>query len=312
MSSHKYGTNPKLCSEAISQLNLRNDELDLPLCRLGEHALDSTRPDLLENLAFRVITEPGQWLNTAYELLAEQFDPEVLDPLERYVAWIELNRAKKHPFPYLLMVAYSRVQGRAVLLGAISANIMKVEEYVGANALRNLYIFAIGHQVTDLALRKNGVKGVGTKLWESAIREAGAWIKDLDGEFCYSVLEAENDSVGFWGKMGHLWPKGVPYWQPPLEFDDSGQYVYPEVPEILMLCPMDGVPKRAVEKKLLQNIIATMYLNWSLDKYRRVLSPDAMRKAENYVMERLFGRICAEMPDTNTVPLVPFAASEQK
>jgi hypothetical protein len=183
---------------------------------------------------------------------------------------------------------------------------MNVEEYVGPNTPEgnDLYIFAIGHQVTELALRKTGVKGIGTRLWKSAAEEANAYIKNLSGRFCYSVLEAENESIGFWSKLGHLQPKDVLYWQPPLEFDDSGQYKYPEVPEHLMLRPMEPAFETAVPKRFLQNIIATMYLNWSLDKYRDTLSPDAMRKAEGYVMGTLFGKVCADMPDVDPIPLV--------
>lgn len=286
---------------------------NLPLARLTPSRLSILPSRLLQNPEFRVIAEPGEWLTTTYQLLAEQFEPDVLDPLERYVEWLELNRARKHPFPYLLMVAYCRVENSAVLLGAISGNIMRVEQYPGPKTAESdgLHIFAIGHQVTDRALRENGVKGIGTKLWQSAIREAAAWIANLEGRFCYSVLEAENDSVGFWSKLGHRWPKGVRYWQPPLEFDETGQYVHPEVPEILMMRPLGPEFEKAIGKKCLQNIIATMYLNWSLDKYRRTLSQAAMRKAESYVMGQLFGRVCAEMPDADPVPLVPFAAGER-
>ena len=223
------------------------------------------------------------------------------------------EQGEKHRFPYLLMVGYCRVQGRAVLLGAISGNVMKVEEYAGPNtAGKEPCIFAIGHQVTEPSLRENGVKGIGTSLWKSAAREASAWIENLGGRFCYSVLEAENDSVGFWSKLGHLWPRDVSYWQPPLEFDETGQYLFPEVPEILMMRPMDAVREKAVERKFLQNIIATMYLNWSLDKYRRTLSQEAMRRAEDYVMGQLFGRVCAEMPDADPIPLVPHVGHDQR
>lgn len=289
-------------------MNQLHDESNLPVRRLAEIGVASLPPDLTDRLEFRVIADPGDWLNTAYQLLAEQFEPAVLDPLERYVGWLELNKAGKNKFPYLLVAAYCNVQGRAVLLGVISGNIMRVEEYVGSNTSegKDLYIFAIGHQVTELALRKTGVKGIGTRLWKSAAAEANTWIKNLNGRFCYSVLEAEDESIGFWSKLGHLRPKDVLYWQPPLEFDQSGQFKYAEVPEHLMLGPMEPAFETAIPKTFLQNIIATMYLNWSLDKYRKTLSPDAMRKAEGYVMGTLFRRVCADMPNMDPIPLVAF------
>ena len=174
------------------------DESSLPIRRLAEVGTDSLPPDLIGRLEFRVIADPGDWLDTAYQLLSEQFEPDVLDPLDRYVGWLELNKAKTNKFPYLLVAAYCNVQGSAVLLGVISGNIMKVEEYVGPNTSEeNGYIFAIGHQVTELALRKSGVKGTGTRLWKSATDEANEWINKLGGRFCYSVLEAEDESIGF-------------------------------------------------------------------------------------------------------------------
>ncbi len=287
-------------------MNQTHDESSLPIRRLAEIDIVSLPPDLVDRLEFRVIADPGEWLNTAYQLLAEQFEPDVLDPLDRYVGWLELNKAKQNKFPYLLVAAYCNVQGSAILLGVISGNIMKVEEYIGPNTSdgNDLYVFAIGHQVTELALRKTGVKGIGARLWKSATDEANTWINNLGGRFCYSVLEAEDDSIGFWSKLGYLWPKDVLYWQPPLEFDDSGQYKYPEVPEHLMLGPMEPAFETAIPKTFLQNIIATMYLNWSLDKYRDTLSPDAMRKAEGYVMGKLFRTIYANMPDVDPIPLV--------
>jgi hypothetical protein len=289
-------------------MNHPHDESRPPIRRLSEIDLASLPPDLIDRLEFRVIADPGDWLNKAYQLLAEQFEPDVLDPLDRYMGWLELNKAKTNKFPYLLVAAYCNVQGSAVLLGVISGNIMKVEEFAGPNGIagKSLYIFAIGHQVTELALRKSGVKGIGTRLWKSATDEANTWIKNLGARFCYSVPEAEDESIGFWSKLGHLWPKDVLYWQPPLEFDDSGQYKYPEVPEHLMLRPMEPEFDKSIPKTFLQNIIATMYLNWSLDKYRDTLSPDAMRKAEGYVMGRLFGKVCADMPDLDPIPFVAF------
>ena len=63
------------------------------------YGLASLPQDLSGPLEFRVIVEPGEWLNTAYQMLAEQFQPDVLDPLERYVEWLALNRARSIDSP---------------------------------------------------------------------------------------------------------------------------------------------------------------------------------------------------------------------
>ena len=97
------------------------------------------------------------------------------------------------------------------------------------------------------------------------------------------MLEAETDSLGFWSKMGYRWTQGVRYWQPPLEFDLKGDYLHSEVPEILMLRPLDGMDEESISQTLLKNIIATVYLNWSLHKFRDLLEPSAMKRAKHYV-----------------------------
>src|SRR5262249_43065508 len=65
-----------------------------------------------------------------------------------------------------------------------------------------------------------------------------------------------------------------------------------------------------ISRSLLLEIIATIYMNWSLYKYRGKLSPEAMQRAEEYVMGDLFARVCRRMPDGDPIRLVAIRLSE--
>ena len=261
-----------------------------------------------DEVEYRIVDQSDEWLEASYQLLQSEFDSSVLDPHERYVEWLESNLQGQNPFPFLMMAAYLRDGDNAIIVGVVSGNIMLVEEYAGKNpdSSAPLFMFAIGHQITSKLLRGRGLPGIGTNLWKASIQQAKNWIEKLEGFFGYSMLEAETESLGFWTKMGYRWTQDVSYWQPPLEFYDNGDYINAEVPEILMLRPLNGMDEESISKILLKNIIATVYLNWSLHKYRTLLEPKAMKRAEDYVMKDLFGRVCQQMPQTDSIPLVPF------
>ncbi len=292
--------------------NIADDEIHEDVTHVTEENFEDLMLRSVGDVEYRVVDKADVWLDVSFRLLQSEFDISVLDPHERYVEWLELNQQKQNPFPFLMVAAYLRSGESAIVVGVISGNIMKIEEYAGPNpdGSTPLFMFAIGHQVTSKFLRGRALPGLGTKLWKGAIEEASDWINKLGGKFAYSMLEAETDSLGFWNKMGYRWTQGVRYWQPPLEFDSEGNYIYPEVPEILMLKPLDDMEQESISKTLLKNIIATVYLNWSLHKYREVLEPAAMKHAEQYVMEDLFNRVCQKMPSADPVPLVEFEKQE--
>ena len=256
-------------------------------------------------LRFHPVTDADSWLTVCYELLEQHFGREVLDPIERYAAWLEMNRRGTHPFPFLLIAAYLQADERALVVGVISGNVMRIERSHPrpGQAASSSHIFAIGNQLTLPLVRQAGFR-VGTRLWHRTIAEAKAVTRKLKGRLAYSFLEAENDSVGFWDRLGYRWPQAVTYWQPPLEFDKHGDFILPEVPEIAMLKPLDVRDKRFIDRRLMHDIVATIYLNWALSRYRDVLSEESMKRAESYVMGSLLGRVDARMPRTPRIRLV--------
>jgi hypothetical protein len=271
-------------------------ESDVPLLRAAP----------VEELRFKVVAEPDSWLTVCYDLLSSQFGPEVLDPLPSYADGLVMDRLGSHPFPFLLMAAYFEDSGKARVAGVVSGSVMRIERRGAKRGGRAApeFFFAIGNQATSPVLRSAGIKGVGTRLWRRAVAQAGSIAKGLHGRLAYSFLEAENDSVGFWDRMGYRWPKDVSYWQPPLEWDENGDFLHPEVPEIPMLKPLGVADKRAIDRRLLYDIIATVYRNWALAGHREVLSAEAMQRAEAYVMGSLLGRVDTRMPRTPRIPLV--------
>jgi deoxyhypusine synthase len=275
-----------------------------PVTEVGLLELGPVSIDQMQTL---VIGASDDWLSTAYRMLASEFDPSVLDPYERYVEWIDRNRQGTHSFPFLMVVGYLTDGQHAHCLGVVSGNLMPLAPYVKPLKPEHEdgFIFALGHQVTASCLRSLGIRGVGKRLWSRALEEAAKWARERDGKLLYSFLEAEPDSIGFWTKQGYRWPKGLHYWQPPLEFDSSGAFRFPEVPELPLLMPFEStVSREQIDRDLLQNMIATVYQNWSLAKYRTILSPAAMQRAESYVMGEVFGRVCRKMPAEETLPLI--------
>jgi hypothetical protein len=274
---------------------------------LTGHGPPALRKLLAGDLHVRQVHESDAWLCAAYEILAAQFDSRELDPLERYVEWLQLHRDGKHPFPPLMLTAYFQESGCAYLAGVISGNLMPVLAHVNPlpSLARPPFIYAVGHQVTSSAVRRYGFKGVGRTLWQASIEVARGVAEDSGGSLLYSVLESQPDSTGYWTKLGYLWPKGVTYWQPPLSFDPDGFPTSPEVPEVLMVRPdSSAVSKTHIDKQFLENIISCLYHNWSLHKYRGVLRDDAIRRAEDYVMATVFGRVCRSMPEPHTLELI--------
>ncbi|MGA3097106.1 MAG: hypothetical protein ABSF25_11665, partial [Bryobacteraceae bacterium] len=68
--------------------------------------------------------------------------------------------------------------------------------------------------------------------------------------------------------------------------------------------PLEVQDRRGIERGLLHDVIATVYLNWALARYRGVLSAEAMNRAESYVMGWLLGRVDSLMPRAPRIPLV--------
>lgn len=247
---------------------------------------------------FTTITEPDAWFNATYDLLSAEFGSAVLDPPVRLARWLEWNRAGTHPFPLVLQVAWKDTAAGPLLLGATSGNVMPLagSDYAASAGALD-WVYAIGNQATAPACRSAGVRGIGRGLWQAGIGEALRQVSARGGRLLYSVLEAETRSLGFWGKVGYRRPAGLDYYQPPLEFDTHGRPRYAPIVEKLLLRAESGDGADTIEGVRLRQIVATLYRYWSLHPAREALAPEAFRRAEQYVMGELLGRVCSTVPE---------------
>jgi hypothetical protein len=283
---------------------IRTTELE-PTPIGGTHCADLAS-DCAKRVECRVVERPDAWLKAAYRLLAGEFSSNVLVPLEQYAKCLEDDLNDARPTSLVIVAAFIRDRHRAWIVGVTSGELMLLKSPGCVDSPPGelpFYVYAIGHQTTSSVVRGRGVKGIGRRLWEAAGEEARARAERLGGALRYTVLEAQANSIGFWDRMGYRWPRGVRYWQPPLQFDRNGHYLYREVPETLMVKPLEGVAEGSIGRELLKSIVAAIYENWSLRVWRGELEPEAMARAEQYVMGTVFGRVCELMPREDPLPL---------
>lgn len=104
-------------------------------------------------------------------------------------------------------------------------------------------------------------------------------------------------------KLGYRWPEGVKYFQPPLEFDDRGDPVYEEVPETLVLHPLNS-KANSIDARELRDIVRSIYWNWCIRPSEGKLGDAAMTRATQYVMQRVFARTAATIAEHGSIRLV--------
>jgi GNAT superfamily N-acetyltransferase len=254
------------------------------------------------DLVVERVQTAGSALECGYDLFERVFDPAVLDPRSVYVDRMAPEALACRDFLPCYTVAYVDRGNWRLIVSFLSADVM----WLGAPA--DGAILAIGNIATSPFLKELGIRGAGTRLVAAAIehaqREAA---KDGRPLLCVAT-EAEPASLGFWAKCGFLWPKGCSYLQPPLEWDDLGRPLYAEVPETLLLAPLD-MPRHEVEPAIVRSIIRAIYENWCLRVWRDQKAHSVLESAEQYVMGRVLGKVMSTMP---TTPMPLIAACEPR
>lgn len=261
--------------------------------------LADDRPSALPGLEprdvlFERVETTGPVLDTCYELFRRVFDPSVLDSFETYQRRMSPEARDMREYLPCYVVA-SAVRGDSkIVLGFISSDVMRTS---GDDAAA---FHAIGNIATSPLAKERGLRGIGSGLLRRATEEA-ARESERDGKRLLCVVtEAEPASLGFWKKEGFLWPKGCTYLQPPLDFDATGEPLYKEVPETLLVKPL-AIGSRSISSRTTLEIIRTIYENWCLRGWRDVLSIDAMKRAEDYVMSHVYEQVVRRMPGSELV-----------
>jgi ribosomal protein S18 acetylase RimI-like enzyme len=246
------------------------------------------------------VDAPGARLDAAYDLLTRVFDLAVIDTKETYVNLLSPDRLCLDGFSAICVAAYFEHDRHELLAGFLSSNLMWIDRSTGFVQL------AIGNIATSPALRDIGLRGVGNALWHAAIAFGESEATTQQGVLAYSVAEAEPESLGFWKKLGYLYPHGVDYWQPPLEFRENGEKVRDEVKETLLIRPLTGQSHDSVDAHVLRQMILAIYRNWCIETNRPRLSKVALDNAERYVMKKVFTEVNKTIPQNGKIRLVDF------
>ncbi len=241
------------------------------------------------NVVVEPLQRPGQMLNCGYALFERIFDPAVLDPMNVYAGRMSEKAAAARDFLPCFMIAYIDRGDHRLVAGFLSADVMWLSEPADGA------ILAIGNIGTSPELKNRGMRGVGSKLLGESIAMARREVAADGRRLLCVATEAEPASLGFWKKQGFLRPEGCNYLQPPLEWDDAGNPVYEEVPETLLLAPVD-MPKAWAEPSTVKGIILAIYDNWCLRVWRDTLPAASLHRAEEYVMGRVLGKVMSTMP----------------
>jgi ribosomal protein S18 acetylase RimI-like enzyme len=242
-----------------------------------------------DEIRFERLQESGAMLDCCYALFERIFPRTVLDPKEVYMERMSPMAAGSRDFLPCYMIAYIDRGDHRLVAGFLSADVMWLSEPADGA------ILAIGNIGTSPALKDRGLKGVGTELLEATISIARREVVADGRRLLCVATEAEPASLGFWKKRGFLKPQGCNYLQPPLEWDDAGNPVHKEVPETLLLAPVD-MPEDKVEAATVRGVILAIYENWCLRVWRGVLPAAALLKADEYVMGRVLGEVMSTMP----------------
>jgi len=253
-------------------MNRHNNDVSLELCL--EHIIDSHNPIF----------------DAFYKLYEDTFDPNVIEPKERYKMWISSTKNGKHPFPYVLVVGHSSSLPDKII-SFTSGNYMPLLDENFKPTQRA--IGAIGHTATLEELRR---KGYGSRVLSYFETTAKKLTEERNKEFIGLVCEAENRSVGFWHKSGFKELEDVIYFQPPLIFDpNTGERQYDEVQENLVIKSYNA--KKTLPKSLVRNIVRTMYEYWCVPKPDGYFgsgingdlnNPVAYENARSYIHEVVF------------------------
>ena len=268
--------------------------------------LDDAAPSILnalkiEDLIVRRLVAADELLDTSHDLLLKVFDSSVVDPKSVYVDALTDRANTFRDFPPLFFACLLPHGQDEWLAGFVSSDLMLIEP--GGDRLH----LAVGNIATSPKLRDIGFRGVGTKLWHAALHAAKEEASSVAKRIAYSSAEAEPASLPFWSKLGYRWPQGVKYFQPPLEFDNDGNPKEDEVPETLLVLPIDTTAS-SIEARELRGIIESIYWNWGVRPSIRKLNSAAFARAKECVIGRVLQRTLESVPTSGTIPLVEVPA----
>ncbi|TWU20051.1 GNAT family N-acetyltransferase [Bythopirellula polymerisocia] len=244
------------------------------------------------------ITTPGSALEAAYRLLERIFEPEVLNTYDSFLEELAEVSSNLRNCYSIHLAAFLEMDNQRYLVGFHNSTVMRLLSH------SDMAIQAVTYLVTSPKAKESGLRGIGSRLSEAALQLATDQMNEHGCRLAYIAAEAETPSLGFWTKSGFLWPEGLRYLQPPLEFDESGKPRFEEVAENFVVFPLGISSRNSIQADVLMDLILTMYENLILRPQRAILAPDAMLRVQSYVLDRVLERVKATIPVVGEIPLV--------
>jgi len=266
------------------------------------------------------VQKPDERFEKIYALMKHIFEVQVLESKERLADSIIRTELGVHKFPCIIIARAFTVPGTQlyddngnltrfsadavgeteVIVSFVSGNYMPLKRsYTGCA------IGAVGHLATLSRFRRNQEHRHGSSVLKAFLETTSIMARERKERLTLVAVEATEDSKGFWYRNGFRWAQDTTYAQPPLAFNtETGDPIFGEVPELLMILPMRG--ETAISKQLLKESVRTMYVNWCLDKYRRLPRVDVKNMIRHYVMGKVFRQFLSSLNEIEGehVPLI--------
>lgn len=264
-------------------------------------------PDTFYNIP---ITEPDERFEQCYELLRLTFNEDELGPREVYLKgfrllkkapdaplpvrigrfWQALGPQQYHASGQLQSFGFDPLVLTESVMSEINGTYMSME----GSQRTHESLAAIGHIATRSHFRRG--HGHGTAVLKAFEQEVEMFARERGDKLQLIVLESQADARGFWSKRGYRWPVGSYYVQPPLAFDPiTGEPLYDEVPEYLMVKIWNEPEATQIDSQLLTDAVHTMYQNWYL-RGTATYEPEAAKRAIDYVFGKDFAAFVASLP----------------
>ena len=282
---------------------LRSETEDAELLDLLKQTFEAAyRPPSFNNVR---ITEPGMLLDQAYALLSAVMDADILDPKAAFSKpmlaalehgtildyamvgrfWSVAGLQRYRPDGTLAEFSYDPLAITSSVAAVVTGDYIPLETHVG------LGIGGVGQAVSRVGMRGQRHGKYTSEAFES---EMSSIAMQHGQQLRLMILEAEPTARSFWAHLGYRYPENTRYMQPPIDYDRvSGDALYPAVPELLMVKPMNGASTTEIERDLLIDAVRSMYRKWYVFDY---VPESARERVEQYVFGTLFQDFIDSLP----------------
>lgn len=268
-------------SEAVEQLHTEfaedaesQSELITDLQESFRHAFEPA----LDSHFQRMLTGADSYFEQCYELMRRTFDPDELEPRERYMVTITLGQKAETDHPNIMVGRFWETLGlcrytednqlstfvynplhRGVYIAAmVNSNYMPIK---GSTGLTGQCFGAIGHLSPYPPTMEHTAPLV--LAYENTIRAMAAARGEQLRLF---IIEGDDSTLNFLYEMGYRTPLGTTFYSAPMEFDpDDGTPTEPLISQVLMIKMENPPGATEIDTDLLRAVVHTMEDNWCIE-----------------------------------------------